>query len=418
LKRVILFVLVLFYINLLSAKKIEYNEAENIAVKWMEQVTHKKLRIAPQKAYFLSSYKSRISNTKQPYYIFNLDSGGWVIVADDDINSPILAYSDKSSIDPYNLPPQFKWWLENVAKDLRKAKELAKKGIFPRKRVTNKKSIKKAYALTSSSNELAYATSSGSGVGPLLKTAWGQGRGYNEYCPRDARSIEGNGHVPAGCVAVAMGQIMNYFAWPPRGVGSNSYIPRSNPQYGRQSANFGNTSYNWSRPDKAKVVYHSGVAVNMDYGPYASGAYITDADSALRRYFRYTTSGVVRKSSDSDWDRRLIASLDRGSPVIYQGRGNIVHVFVCDGYKRVSGGYMYHFNWGWNGRSNGWFRIGGMTPYGSYSFNSNNYAIFNIYPNDPSYGLNVKRVSGSLNLLAPLLLLIIGFIGVLGNKRK
>ena len=209
---------------------------------------------------------------------------------------------------------------------------------------------------------------------------------------------------------------MNYFAWPPRGVGSNSYIPASNPQYGRQSVDFGNTSYNWSKPDKAKVVYHAGVSVNMDYGPYASGAYISNADSALRRNFRYTTSGLIQKRSDSDWDRRLVDSLNRRSPVLYQGKGDIVHVFVCDGYKQMSDGYMYHFNWGWDGKANGWFKIGGMTPYSNYSFNEQNYAIFNIYPNDPSYGLDVKRTSSSLVLVIPLFVIILSLLGVVNKK--
>jgi len=410
--------LFLFLINLLNAKEIDYNQAENIAVKWMEKVTNKRLKVATQKAYFLSNFKARRDSSKQPYYIFNLESGGWVIVADDDINSPILAYSDKSSIDPYNLPPQFKWWLESVASELRRAKNLAKKGVALKGRVANS-STTKTYSLTSTKIEPAYATSAPSGgVGPLLNTSWGQGRGYNEYCPKDARSIEGNGHVPAGCVAVAMAQIMNYFTWPPRGIGSNSYVPSSNPQYGRLGVDFGSSSYSWRGSDKARVIYHAGVAVNMDYGPYGSGAYITSADSALRSYFRYTTSGVIQKSSDSDWDRRLIASLNRGSPVLYQGKGKIVHVFVCDGYKKVGDGYMYHFNWGWNGRANGWFRVGNMTPYGDYSFNAKNYAIFNIYPNDPSYGLDVKRSSGSVAILAPIFVLLFGVIGFLSNRRK
>ena len=404
-----IFMLLLLVYNTIYAKKIEYNKAADIAVKWMERITKKKLKVMEDKAYFFSGSKKRVVNSSNvPYYIFNLDNGGWVIVADDDINSPILAYSDESSIDPYNLPPQFQWWLNSVAEELKKAKNLAKKGklLLPKKRASTNK-LEPAYAIAPTNIS----------VGPLLRTAWGQGRGYNEYCPKDPRSIEGNGHVPAGCVAVGMAQIMNYFAWPPRGIGSNSYVPASNPQYGRLYVNFGNTSYNWGNSQKAKVIYHAGVSVNMDYGPYFSGAYISDADTALRRHFRYKTSGLIQKGADSDWDRRLISSLNSGSPVLYQGKGNIVHVFVCDGYKRVSDGYMYHFNWGWNGRANGWFRIGGMTPLSSYSFNARNYAIFNIYPNDPSYNLGVKRSSGSLIFLSPILLLLLSIIGYRGFRR-
>ena len=402
-----IFMLFLFLNNLLIADKIEYSQAQNIAIKWMQKVAHKRAKIMQDKAYSIKSSKKRLTTSKdKPYYIFNLENGGWVIVADDDINSAVLAYSDKSSIDPYNLPPQFEWWLNSVANELKKAKYLAKKGRLLTKKTKVSKNI-----------EPAYATSSYSEVGPLLKTAWGQGRGYNEYCPKDPRSIEGNGHVPAGCIAVAMAQIMNYFAWPPRGVGSNSYIPKSNPQYGRQYVNFGQTSYSWSDSQKAKVIYHAGVGVNMDYGPYASGAYITDANSAFRKYFRYKTSGVIKKGSAKDWHNRLVASLNRGSPVLYQGKGSIVHVFVCDGYKVVDGGYMYHFNWGWDGIGNGWFRVDNISPL-NYNFNTNNYAIFDIYPSDPSYNLGVKNLSASISYFFSLFLLFgLLAIGALGSKQ-
>jgi hypothetical protein len=389
---------VLLLLNLINAKKIEYNKAQDIAIKWMERVTNKRLKVVTNKVGLLANYRQQSSISNAPYYIFNLDNGGWVIVADDDINAPILAYSDKSNLDPYNLPPQFKWWLKSVSDELNKAKNLAKKGLIsPKARVTSTQSL--------------YAVSGSSSVGPLLNTSWGQGRGYNEYCPKDSRSIERNGHVPAGCVAVAMAQIMNYYAWPPRGLGSNSYIPASNPQYGRQYVNFEKSSYSWGDSAKAKIIYHSGVAVNMDYGPNGSSSYISAANSALRKNFRYKSSSLIKKSSDAQWDSLLINSLNNKRPVLYQGRGNIVHVFVCDGYKRVSDGYMYHFNWGWGGRANGWFRVNGLSPFSSYSFNQNNYAIFDIYPNDPNYNLNIKRDLASLFWIMPIFIILLSFIG-------
>ena len=385
-----------FLVSVVYGKKISYQEAENIALKWISKQTKLSKKVAPDIAY--GSYKHNmrlVSDSKKPYYIFNLEGGGWIIVADDDINSKILAYSEKSSLDPNNLPPQFKWWLDGVSKELNSAKRVAKS--------------KRVYRSLSSKPQMAYATvpNAKDSVGPLLKSNWGQGRGYNEYCPKDSRSIEGNGHVPAGCVAVAMAQIMNYYAWPPKGWGANSYIPPSNPQYGRQSVNFADTSYNWSNSSASKVIYHAGVSVNMDYGPYGSGAYITNAQNALRGNFGYSTSSVTAKYSDSQWDSMLINSLNQNRLVLYQGKGEIVHVFVCDGYKKVEDGYMYHFNWGWGGRANGWFRIGAMTPFGNRSFNRSNYAIFDIYPSDPSYNLDVKRARASINIYVAFLFIFI-----------
>jgi hypothetical protein len=408
-----IFILNIFFVTLIFAKTINYDSAQNIALKWMEKVADKKGEILPPKAFASINFKQK--EEKKPYYIFNLKGGGWVIVADDDINSPILAYSEDSSINPLNMPPQFRWWLKEVSKNLKIAKKLAKQG---------KLKPQKAYKTVNydTKPQKAYGGTYNEGVGPLLKTAWGQGKGYNEYCPVDPLSVEGNNHVPTGCVATAMAQIMNYFAWPPQGRGSNSYIPSSNPKYGTQSVNF-NTSYNWGEASKAKISYHTGVAVNMDYGPYGSGAYITDADTALRKYFRYKTSGVIKKEDDASWINRLINSLNNGSPVLYQGKGEIVHVFVCDGYKKTPYGYMFHFNWGWSGRGNGWFKINDLAPINTHTFNIKNYAIFDIYPNDPSYKKGFKsykelRSSIDSSLLSILFLFIIFSVAALNKKRQ
>jgi len=386
-----------FFSILTFAKEIDYKDAQNVALKWIQKVTHTSKKIAEDKAYLPANHSMKlVSDSKKPYYIFNLDGGGWIIVADDDINAPVLAYSEKSSLNPYNLPPQFKWWLDGVSKELESAKSLAKK-VKVVKRVTSNTTAEKAYGSINAQNS----------VGPLLKTAWGQGRGYNEECPKDSRSIEGNGHVPAGCVAVAMGQIMNYYSWPPKGYGKNSYTPRSYPQYGVQSVDFSNTTYSWKSINPAKIVYHSGVAVNMDYGPYGSGAYLSQAEYAMKMNFRYKASSVTKKYSDVQWDSKLINSLNHNRLVLYQGKGEIVHVFVCDGYKKVDDGYMYHFNWGWNGSGDGWFKISNMTPFGTGNFNRNNYAIFDIYPSDPGYNLDITKQRAPVGLALIFMLFVV-----------
>ena len=398
--------IVLFLLSALNSKEIDYNDAQKLALKWIQKITRTSKKIAKDKAYLPANHKMKlISDVNKPYYIFNLDGGGWIIVADDDINSPVLAYSKTSSLNPYNLPPQFKWWLNSVSKELNTAKRLAKRKRYLKK-VTTYKKAEKAYG----------SINAKSSVGPLLRTAWSQGSGYNEYCPKDSRSVEGNGHVPAGCVAVAMAQIMNYYSWPPRGYGKNSYTPRSYPQYGVQSVDFSNTTYNWRSIDPAKITYHAGVAVNMDYGPYGSGAYLSQAEYAMKMNFRYKASSVTKKYSDAQWDRKLINSLNRNRLVLYQGKGSIVHVFVCDGYKKVDNGYMYHFNWGWNGSGNGWFKISNMTPFGTSNFNRNNYAIFDIYPSDPGYNLDIKQQRAPVGLALIFMLFAILAAGYRGLR--
>ncbi len=49
---------------------------------------------------------------------------------------------------------------------------------------------------------------SGKAYGPYLETSWGQGPPYNNFCPMDPTT---NQRSIAGCPAVAMAQIINYF---------------------------------------------------------------------------------------------------------------------------------------------------------------------------------------------------------------
>jgi len=62
--------------------------------------------------------------------------------------------------------------------------------------------------------------------GPLLTTAWHQRDPYNDFCPPGDLSCTGcppdGTRMPAfpslaGCAAVAMAQILNYYEWPPNG---------------------------------------------------------------------------------------------------------------------------------------------------------------------------------------------------------
>ena len=80
--------------------------------------------------------------------------------------------------------------------------------------------------------------------GPFLTSEWGQSTDgasnltFNYYTPSN---------YVCGCVATALGQILNYYEWPITGTGSHSYTwdnGTDDPQ--TLSANFGATTYDWA----------------------------------------------------------------------------------------------------------------------------------------------------------------------------
>lgn len=123
----------------------------------------------------------------------------------------------------------------------------------------------------------------GRAVYAYWKTApWDQEDYYNDTCV-----VHNGGYtVPTGCVATAMAIKMKFHGWPATGNGSHSYSDTLGYVQYSHSVNFGAQSYNWNAmPDTcltgpnsavARIMYHCGVSVDMNYEVGGSGAYTTD----------------------------------------------------------------------------------------------------------------------------------------------
>ena len=173
-------------------------------------------------------------------------------------------------------------------------------------------------------------------------------------------------HCPTGCVATATAQVMYYHKWPERGQGSNSY--KWNGQ--TLSADFSQSVYRWdlmtptynhnsSREscDAVALLMHDvGYACNMSYALGGSGA--SSEGKALINYFDYDKSmGVIDRDNcdEETWHNIIMDDLHNGRPLLYEGGSSSGgHALVIDGYDGNGG---YHFNFGWNGSSNGYYTL-------------------------------------------------------------
>ncbi len=327
------------------------------------------------------------------FYTFEVNGGeGFVLVAADDRARPVLAYGF-SAVPEQELRPNVRAWLSWYDAQLSVLKE---------------SSAESSAAVAEEWSHYQQATTKRAAakhVNQLLTTQWDQCPLYNAMCPYD----EGYGeYAVTGCSATATAQVMKYWNYPPVGNGSHSY---TEDDYGTLTANFGTTHYDWDNmPNRltysssqteidavALLMYHVGVSIEMDYSPEGSGAWTisfdgwTDACSevALKRYFDYkpTLQGLERYYySDSLWVALLKNELDHARPVICTGNDTTGgHAFVCDGYDDQG---CFHFNWGWSGAMDGYFRIdtlnldwGGTGSNESISFNLDQTALIGIEPN-------------------------------------
>ena len=282
-------------------------------------------------------------------------------------------------------------------------------------------------------------------VPALLTTRWDQGNPYNKFCPYDERY---HSRTVVGCVATAMAQVMKYWNHPSSGTGSHSYVHRamnSAPSYGELSADFGASTYIWEYMNDryesmipssersewavALLSYHCGVAVDMMYGPSAtggSGAYSSCggwtsacAEHAFYEYFKYSPDlefrqrngsiwyqGAYRETyyySDSAWCAMIDSELEQRHPMYYSGSDETGgHAFVLDGKDL---GRRYHFNWGWAGSYDGFYHINNVAPgaggtggNATYTFNRSQGAIFGIVPVEEQFEhvtINDTTCSGS-----------------------
>ena len=316
----------------------------------------------------------RTDNGIAAFYVFNT-TDGFVIVSADDCETPVIGYSHEGHFDPDNVPVQMEGYLQDFVTRIQYGIE---------NHIEADEVTKRQWQLVKTIGRLNDDKSS-KAVGPLLTEKWHQGCLYNTFCPTMSGPC---GRAEAGCVAVAMGQIMHYWGYPATGWGSQSYFNAGT----MLSADFGSTTYDWDHmPDSltdasseaevesvATLLFHCGVSVKMSYTINGSGAESQDVPDALIRNFNYSRHLHREKKSNDNvqWLIMLKNNLDLQRPIYYSGKGDAGHAFVCDGYDNND---LLHFNWGWGGNADGYFSLGNLNPNG-YDFSNNNYAIFDIFP--------------------------------------
>ncbi|SED55431.1 Por secretion system C-terminal sorting domain-containing protein [Tenacibaculum sp. MAR_2010_89] len=384
-KKITLFTMVLlFCFKSAFADPINKKTALLVANKWINKNQQKNAKSAQEN---VASIKEVYYENSLVYYLINFNSGGFVIVSADDATKPILGYSDKGTFDTSLNTPQMKGLL-NAYKSF--VYESAKAQKVNRKKVTKSAWNK---ILNPSKNKSQKRTTT---IAPFMDDIlYTQSSGFERFCPSD-----NDGQAIVGCVATAMSQVMRYWEFPSTGRGQTSYNHR---KYGNLSVNFEEQTYDWSNMSKtradnenAKLSYHAGVAVKMNYGTSAnggSGAYTSNALSALKRNFKYNSgaSMVYRyRYSDQEWNTLIKEQLNEKRPVLYSGRsknlqdpnaGGAGHLFALDGYDTTDQGDFFHINWGWAGRSNGYFYLTEMVTHGGkYNWIDNNAVMLNLYP--------------------------------------
>lgn len=373
--------LLLIFCLLLS----QWVEAGNRTVDQMKETATSVLCSGKHRAANMNDLREYLTLTKLRVYGF--DNGGFAVVTSDDRFERVIGVSATKFSD--SLPCGFKWWIETVNANMEASTE-----TLPHKRSKR-------------------ATDA---IAPLITTIWGQERPFNDNCTftNGTKTYQ----CVTGCVATALAQVMNYYQYPDRGTGSNSYdITYNNDFTITFSEDFSQSVYDWDHmlnsyesyynskttdiytEAVAKLMKDCGVATNTSYSDnsHGSSSSVARTAEALKKYFKYdsSTSYYSRSNySKDEWLDIIYKEIANGRPVLYAGMSSnnsnaTGHAFVLTGYD--SSGKVY-VNWGWDGMYEGYYDIDLLNP-GTSHYNYDQRMVVAI----PAQQVNLHNLNVTAN---------------------
>ena len=232
-----------------------------------------------------------------------------------------------------------------------------------------------------------------------LQTAeWGQNSPYNSLCFTSRGQ-----QAKTGCVPTAYAILCHYHQWPEAanekkvyhsGTGENITLGHTY-EYENMLNSYRGSYTTEQASAVATLMRDLGWAYGVEYG---TGSTVSggggEGAAKLVDIFKYRSESPNIQSAqyatvrdvvgnDALWIQYIKESLDAGCPIPYSstttsgGR----HIFVLDGYTDNN---YFHFNWGWGGQGNGWFKLDEMKPDAYSDYSKSHRAYFMLKPDRPT----------------------------------
>jgi PKD repeat protein len=365
------YLITILIVSLASSASINKNIADKVALN-----VNKQFNTSLNKSnYNIDKFEEVKEQDVTVMYAYHLNPIGFILISATDKANPIIGYSFDSNLKLSETPENFTYFINKHKSHLfdiintnsERTSEVVEEWDF----YTNSEYTLREYR----------------DVSPLIDAEFDQSGSWN-----NTLTSETGFNGPVGCVAVAMAQIMYYWGFPEQGQGSNTYIE---DDLGELSVDFSTTYYDFdnmaptyaTNPSRL-LLYHSGVAVNMDYDNSGSGAQCEgvypSAEYAMETFFKY--SSIISNADGDVIDnitefRNLLKNqLDYHKPILFSGfsdiYGNGGHAWNVDGYQNNN----LHCNWGWGGWNNGYYNLSTMDGFDTWQ-NALIDLIPNIYEN-------------------------------------
>ena len=301
-------------------------------------------------------------------YAFGRATGGYVIAAGDERAEAVLGYSAEGTLRADRLPEGMRGFLRQYAVEIARAQE---------------------QDLRSDANSLSY-NPFWKAIDPLITSQWNQMEPYNRQTPTMNEQ-----QCLTGCPAVVLAQLMDYYqyqnwkvakeTWYSSANDGSAYIDREvtvqftdTVDWSLLKRNYGVDNYTEAEANEvAKLMKYTGAAMHINYGASGSGQqepYILWNMHRVADYGRYASQAQAWQYALRDWSEKLYRQLAAKRPVAYASGGG-GHIFLLDGY---AGEGYFHFNWGWGGYEDGYFRLTALLPEQKMHFGQ--FAYFDVCP--------------------------------------
>lgn len=398
-KKILLSAILILQVILLSAAEVTESKARQVACAVFGVQDTK--AGSPVHLVWNGQGTATKSSTAPAFYVFGRRGGGFVIIAGDDVVKPVLAYSKDHEFVVEDMPDNVRWWMDQM------------RDYIVSTRLTNYWQSKEIAAKW---DELClHRTKSNTqpekGVEPLLElhtAEWNQKAPFNNLTPKESSQTS-----PAGCVPVALAELLHYYKFPSRANGwRQSYTYESdNAAYTIPSYRFGNIKYNWDKMlhnykteeydseqanAVAQLILECGMAVSAKYGSGGTSASTSTIQTRIVEHFFYSDDVryLNRKNyTDQVWTDMLLQELNEKRPLIYRGEtATSGHAFIFDGYGTMQGDTYFYVNFGWSGSSNGFYSIDEL-----HKYNTDQAALFGLHPNPAGEVSSELKIAGSLS---------------------
>jgi len=334
-------------------------------------------------------------------YLVNLEGEGYILISTSHKLTPVKAYSLSGSFE--GLPEPFRNYLMLEMEYNRRVVDDSSTGIQAKS--LSETEISWAYLLDTTQTR---STKSYTPDTFLLTTTWNQSYPYNRYLPEDVDTGE---KVVAGCVNIAMSQVMKYHSHPAKSIGVYYHDWNGQPlkTIAYRPVNWGNMPNSlvgdvpeYQIDEAALLIRDLGIMNRTAFSATDSGA-SSNIQDFIRGYGYSTDISTMDNTDVTAFFDTLRGEIDAMRPVLLSFPG---HMTVADGYADDQIGKTIHVNMGWGGHDDGFYYLDDVVIAGGYPFSPDLDIIYSIKPcsgtdcsNDleAEDGIDGMEISGKFN---------------------